>query len=240
MKKDILDKKPADKADRPKKNVYHGSFYSKDEMLNLFDAIAGNPLELCVKIAAYYGLQRNEALGLRWDAIDFEKKTISISHKVIEMNVGGKFVPVGEDVLKTKSSFRTLPLIPVVENQLLRERERQTKDRRLFKNDYCHDYLDYICVDESGKLLRPNYVTEHFGWVLRKYGLRKIRFHDLRHTCASLLLGSGIPMKQIQIWLGHSTSSTTADIYAHLDFSAQEQSTAAMSGMFQRRETPTE
>lgn len=236
VKKDILDKNPADQVDRPKKNVYHGTFYSEDEMLNLFDAVAGDPLELCVKIAAYYGLRRSEVLGLRWDAIDFEKKTISISHKVIEMNVDGKFVPVGEDVLKTKSSFRTLPLIPVVESLLLAEKENQSKNRRLFKSSYCQDYLDYICVDESGKLLRPNFVTEHFGWVIRKYSLRKIRFHDLRHTCASLLLSNGIPMKQIQIWLGHSTFSTTADIYAHLDFSAQEQSAAAMGAMFQRKE----
>lgn len=235
VKKDILAKNPADQVDRPKKNVYHGSFYSEEEMLTLFDAIAGDPLELCVKIAAYYGLRRSEVLGLRWDAIDFEKKTISISHKVIEMNVDGKFVPVGEDVLKTKSSFRTLPLIPAVEKLLLAEKEKQTKNRRLFKNAYCRDYLDYICVDEGGKLLRPNYVTEHFGWILRKYGMRRIRFHDIRHTCASLLLSSGVPMKQIQIWLGHSTFSTTADIYAHLDFSAQEQSAAAMSGMFQRK-----
>ena len=239
MKKDILAKNPADQVDRPKKNVYHGSFYSEEEMLTLFDAIAGDPLELCIKIAAYYGLRRSEVLGLRRDATDFEKKTISISHKVIEMNVDGKFVPVGEDVLKTKSSFRTLPLIPAVEKLLLAEKEKQTKNRRLFKSAYCRDYLDYICVDEGGKLLRPNYVTEHFGWILRKYGLRKIRFHDIRHTCASLLLSNGIPMKQIQIWLGHSTFSTTADIYAHLDFSAQEQSAAAMSGMFQRKEAST-
>ncbi len=238
VKKDILSKNPADKVDRPKKNVYHGSFYSEDEMLNLFDAIVGDPLELCVKIAAYYGLRRSEVLGLRWDAIDFERKTISISHKVIEMNVNGKFVPVGEDVLKTKSSFRTLPLIPVVEELLVAEREKQTKNRRLFKGAYCRDYLNYVCVDEMGKLLRPNYVTEHFAWVINKYGLRKIRFHDLRHTCASLLLSNGIPMKQIQVWLGHSTFSTTADIYAHLDFSAQEQSAAAMSGMFQRKDAP--
>ena len=189
-------------------------------------------MELCVKIAAYYGLRRSETLGLRWDAVDFGKKTISISHKVIEANVGGKFVPLGEDVLKTKSSFRTLPLIPVVETLLLDAKERQEKNRTLFRDSYCRDYLDYICVDECGKILRPNFVTEHFRWVLRKYGLRKIRFHDLRHTCASLLLSSGIPMKQIQLWLGHSTFSTTADIYAHLDFSAQEQSAAAMSGMF--------
>lgn len=240
VKKDILAKNPADQVDRPKKNVYHGSFYSEEEMLTLFDAVSGDPLELCVKIAAYYGLRRSEVLGLRWDAVDFEKKTLSISHKVIEMSVDGKFVPVGEDVLKTKSSFRTLPLIPVIEDLLLAQKERQKKNRQLFKGSYCQDYRDYICVDENGKLLRPNFVTEHFGWIIRKYGLRKIRFHDLRHTCASLLLSSGIPMKQIQIWLGHSTFSTTADIYAHLDFTAQEQSAAAMSGMFQRREAPAE
>ena len=79
-------------------------------------------------------------------------------------------------------------------------------------------------------------LTEHFSWLIEKYGLRKVRFHDLRHTCASLLLSNGISMKQIQIWLGHSTFSTTADIYAHLDYSAQEASANAMNGMFNRPE----
>lgn len=200
--------------------------------MTLFDAVAGDPLELCVKIAAYYGLRRSEVLGLRWDAISLRKKTLTISHKVIEVEEDGKFVPKGEDVLKTKSSFRTLPLIPAVETLILQEKEKQETRRRLFKSSYCRDYLDYICVDQMGKLLRPNYVTEHFGWLLEKYGLKKIRFHDLRHTCASLLLGQGISMKQIQIWLGHSTFATTADIYAHLDISAQEQSAAAISEVY--------
>lgn len=234
VKKDILPQNPADKVERPKKNVFHGNFYSEDEMLTLFDAVSGDPLELCVKIAAYYGLRRSEVLGLRWNAIDLEHKTISISHKVIEKQVGGKFIPVGEDVLKTKSSFRTLPLIPAVEKLLLEEKEKQEMYRKLFKKAYCRDYLDYICVDQTGKLLRPNYVTEHFSWLVEKYDLRKVRFHDLRHTCASLLLSNGISMKQIQIWLGHSTFATTADIYAHLDYSAQEASANAMSSMFRR------
>ena len=190
----------------------------------------------CVSPVGYYGLRRSEVLGLRWSAIDMEHKTISISHKVIEAEVDGKFVPMGEDVLKTKSSFRTLPLIPAVGIILLEEKEKQEMYRRLFKKSYCRDYLDYICVDQCGKLLRPNYVTEHFSWLIEKYGLRKVRFHDLRHTCASLLLSNGISMKQIQIWLGHSTFSTTADIYAHLDYSAQEASANAMNGMFNRPE----
>ena len=141
---------------------------------------------------------------------------------------------IGEDVLKTKSSFRTLPLIPAVEKLLLEEKEKQEMFRRLFKKSYCRDYLDYICVDQTGKLLRPNYVTEHFAWLIQKYDLKKIRFPDPRHTCASLLLSNGISMKQIQIWLGHSTFATTVDIYAHLDITAQEESANAMSGMFIR------
>ena len=232
VKKEIIVRNPADKIDKPKKNTYRAAFYSAEEMLALFEVIQGDPLELCVKIAAYYGLRRSEVLGLRWDAINFKGKSVSVCHKVIEVERDGKFIPIGEDVLKTKSSFRTLPLIPVVEQLLLAEKEKQEEYRRLFKKSYCGDYLDYICVDQMGKLLRPNYVTEHFGWMIGKYGLKKIRFHDLRHTCASLLLANGVPMKQIQIWLGHSTFSTTADIYAHLDYSAQMETGDVAGAMF--------
>lgn len=240
VKKKILKENPMDEVDRPKKNFYHATFYTVEEMLNLMDAFADDPLNVPVQIAAYYGLRRSEVLGLKWDAVDFTRKTISIRHKVIELEVNGKYLPVGEDMLKTKSSFRTLPLIPEIEQLLLKEKEIQEMYRRLFQKSYCRDYLDYICVDRTGKLLRPNYVTEHFAWVIEKYGLKKLRFHDLRHTCASLLLSKGISMKQIQIWLGHSTFSTTADIYAHLDYTAQEESAIAMSGMFSRQESDSQ
>ena len=96
---------------------------------------------------------------------------------------------------------------------------------------YCKDYREYICVDQMGKLFRPNFVTEHFD-LIKKFDLTKIRFHDLRHTCASLLLANGVPMKQIQVWLGHSTFSTTADIYAHLDMSAQIQTGSVAGALF--------
>lgn len=91
-----------------------------------------------------------------------------------------------------------------------------------------------------GKLLRPNFVTEHFAYLIEKYNLKKIRFHDLRHTCASLLLANGVPMKQIQIWLGHSTFSTTADIYAHLDVSAQVETGDVAGGFFIKSSLRTE
>jgi len=92
-----------------------------------------------------YGLRRSEVLGLKWEAINFEEKSISINHKVIEVEVDGKFVPYGEDVLKTKASTRTLPFLPVIEQLLLAEREKQETFRKLFKKDYCKKYFDYIC-----------------------------------------------------------------------------------------------
>ena len=83
-------------------------------------------------------------------------------------------------------------------------------------------------MDEIGNIIRPNYISEQFPKLLEKNGLRPIRFHDLRHSCASLLLANGVPMKQIQEWLGHSDFSTTANIYAHLDYASKLSSAQAM------------
>lgn len=90
------------------------------------------------------------------------------------------------------------------------------------------DYAGYIVVDEMGNLIKPGYITGGFARLLRDNHLRKIRFYDLRHSCASLLLTGGVPMKQIQDWLGYSDFSTTANIYAHLDYSSKITSAEAM------------
>ena len=88
--------------------------------------------------------------------------------------------------------------------------------------------MEYICVDEMGTLISPHYLTSSFPKLLEKNNLRHIRFHDLRHSCASLLLANGVPMKQIQEWLGHSDFSTTANVYAHLDYNSKLSSADAM------------
>ena len=128
----------------------------------------------------------------------------------------------------TTSSLRTLPLVPPIRVRLLMLKGQQDTYRRLCGKSYNRDYLGYLCVDEIGNIIRPNYVSEQFPKLLEKNGLRPIRFHDLRHSCASLLLANGVPMKQIQEWLGHSDFSTTANIYAHLDYASKLSSAQAM------------
>ena len=120
-----------------------------------------------------------------------------------------------------KASHRTLPLIPYIADVLKAKKEQDDYLSVVLKCGYDHEYDDYICTDELGKLITPNYVTDHFANVIKKYRLKKIRFHDLRHSCASLLLANGVPMKAIQEWLGHSTFHVTADFYSHLDFNSK-------------------
>lgn len=137
-------------------------------------------------------------------------------------------IQIAQDTTKTKSSMRTLPLVPAFKEKLLKLKEQQEEYRRVCGRCYNKKYLEYICVDEMGTLISPHYLTSSFPKLLEKNNLRHIRFHDLRHSCASLLLANGVPMKQIQEWLGHSDFSTTANVYAHLDYNSKLSSADAM------------
>ena len=203
-------------------------YYSADEIHALTEIAEGTKLEIPVLLASFYGLRRSEVLGLKWDAIDFEANTLEIKHIVTQASIDGKKVLVQADRAKTKSSLRTLPLVPPIRDRLLMLKGQQDTYRRLCGKSYNRDYLGYLCVDEIGNIIRPNYVSEQFPKLLEKNGLRPIRFHDLRHSCASLLLANGVPMKQIQEWLGHSDFSTTANIYAHIDYASKLSSAQAM------------
>lgn len=229
VKIDLISVNPADKVERPKADKFIGSFYDSDEMQALFEAAKDTLLEIPIFLGAFYGLRRSEALGLKWDAIDFQNGTITIRHTVTSCTIDGKHVQVAKDTTKTKSSMRTLPLVPVFKEKLLKMKEQQAEYRRLCGKCYDNRYLEYICVDEMGTLISPHYLTAAFPKLLDKNELRRIRYHDLRHSCASLLLANGVPMKQIQEWLGHSDFSTTANVYAHLDYNSKLSSADAMA-----------
>lgn len=214
-------KTQSEKTDRPKLDKYEATFYNSKELERLFSVFRGDRMEVVVLIAAYYGLRRSEIIGLRWDAIDFDNNTITIHAKAYNVYEGGKLVVKFENKLKTKASHRTLPLIPYIADVLRAKKEQDEYLSTVLKSGYDHEYDDYICTDELGRLITPNYVTDHFANVIKKYKLKKIRFHDLRHSCASLLLANGVPMKAIQEWLGHSTFHVTADFYSHLDFNSK-------------------
>ena len=106
----------------------------------------------------------------------------------------------------------------------------------MFKSSYSREYDDYVCVNQLGELMKPSYVTEHFAAISQVLGLRKIRFHDLRHTFASILLSNDEPLIKVSRFLGHSDISTTANIYAHLDKSNKQSSADIMTGVLGGKE----
>lgn len=217
VKTDLIISNPADKVDKPKKEPYIANFYSKEEVKTLLNAVKGTKLEIPVVIACYYGLRRSEVLGIRWSAINFESKVITINHVILDVSENGEKKIIKRDTLKTKSSIRTLPLVPFMEEYFKELKQKQEENKKLCKGSYGTEYFGYVCVDPIGNIISPDYVSHQFTKMLNTRNLRKIRFHDLRHTCASVLLEGGIDMKEIQLWLGHSNYNTTANIYAHLD-----------------------
>lgn len=231
LRLDLILSNPADRVERPKKEQFIGSFYSQTELNTLFGLIKDDPLKIVIYLASFYGLRRSEVLGLKWDAFDFENKTITIKHKAIQGKKDNKTVVILKDKTKNQSSYRTLPLVPEIIIFLEEHKKQIENNKKLCGNSYNKKYLDYVCVDCVGKIFRPEYVTDHFTLIMNKNKdvLRKIRFHDLRHSCASLLLAKGIPMKEIQDWLGHSTYSTTANIYAHLEKNTKNKSANILS-----------
>ncbi len=229
VKHQYIDSNPCDYADRPKAEKYRAAYYNQSELAELFRAISGSGIYIPVILAAYYGLRRSEVLGIKWSNIDFENGTIKIAHKVVEQKVDGKYQAVGHNKMKTESSNRTLPLIKEVAIALQRLKIHQEEQRQLCRDSYVHEYDDYVCVNEIGRLLSPNHISTKFGELLKENGLKHIRYHDLRHSCASLLIANGVPMKAIQEWLGHANYRTTADVYSHLDFRSKEHSAEIIS-----------
>ena len=232
VKTDLIPNNPAIKVGRPHQEQFIAEYYNEDELNNLFKVVKDTPLELIVYLTAFYGLRRSEVLGIRWSAIDFENKTITINHKVITVtneseDIETKTKMITKSKTKNKSSYRTLPLFKEIEELLLYTRKMQEYYMSIFKDSYNKKYKDYVCLDEMGNLRKPDYVSHKFKEILRKNGLRKIRFHDLRHSCATLLVKKGISLREIQDWLGHSSSRTT-ERYTHLDSSTKIKSASAI------------
>lgn len=212
VKQNIIVFNPTKRIDMPKKVKYMGAkFYNAKQIESLLEGSKGDPLDLVILLTAFYGLRRSECLGLKWDAIDFENKTITIRHTVV---VGTRTL-YKRDITKNISSHRILPLSSLIADKLKAVKEKRLCNmQQQSKTDINNAY---VCVKDDGSLIKPNYVSQHFPLLLKRIGMPVIRFHDLRHSAATYLLSLGFNMKEVSEWLGHGDITTTLNIYAHVD-----------------------
>ena len=180
-------------------------FLSAEEAQDMLNAFSGHPLEAIVYVTLYYGLRKSEVLGLKWDAIDFDNNTISIKHVVVKNRT-----VVAKDSTKSYSSRRTFEILPEVKDLLLKLKQEEAINRALYGAAYKDS--DYVFKQDDGTLYRPDSLTRSFQRILARHGLRKMRFHDLRHTTASVLFDKGWDINEIKEWLGHADIETTVNV----------------------------
>lgn len=200
----------------PKAQRYQSTFYTPQQLQTLFDAIHAEAIGPLVKITALYGLRRSEVLGLKWDSVNFEQNTLTIQHTVVCMRE-----LVRKDTTKTASSHRSFPLLPEAKEIFQKAKLEEMKNRQLFGKQY--HVNEYIFKWPDGRPFHPDYVSQRFAKVLKKHALPHIRFHELRHSCASLLLSKGFTLKDVQEWMGHADIQMTANIYGHLDLARKQE-----------------
>ena len=203
---DVIVENPAGKNIRfPQAKKYEGKAYTPEQVASLLDAAEkeGEPIRAAMVLAVIYGLRRSEICGLRWKDVDFDAKRLYVRHTKTQ---NGQLV-IEADQTKTPKSRRTIDLIESTV-PYLRNLKQTQKDSGLA--------LDKVCVWADGQEVRPDFITRRTGQIMKKYGLEKIRLHDLRHTAITLLIAAGATPKQAQVFAGHSDTDMTMGVYAHL------------------------
>lgn len=194
----------------PQCERFESQFYTEAQLKALFSALKDDPILPMVRITAWYGLRRSELLGLQWDSIDLEAGTMTIRHTVSKVTE-----VVAKDKTKNASSRRTFPLTPEAVEIFTKAKEQEERNRAMFGREYQEN--PYVFKWPDGHPYSPDYISHHFAKVLKRHGLPHIRFHELRHSCASMLINMGFTLKDVQEWLGHSDIKMTANVYSHLD-----------------------
>lgn len=212
----LINSNPAQYIRFPKKKKFIPQVLTLEELKYLLKQERNNLIEFGIFCAAVYGMRRSEIIGLKWSAINFKENIFIMNNTVIRKKVNGGRKLLERPYGKNNTSTRIFPITPSFKELLMRIKENQAI---LKENDanYNNKNLDYIFLNFDGNLINPDHVSTLFKKALIKHEFPMIRFHDLRHSCATFMQKNKISAKDIQSWLGHSSISTTMNIYTHLD-----------------------
>ena len=200
----------ADLAQKPRPEETERPTLTADQLMHLFEVTAGDRYHALWVVLGTMGLRLGEALGLKWVDIDLEGRTLTVS-RALQRQAGRGIVPVAP---KSKASRRTLDLLDMTVDALLRHQERQTFEKKTAGDLYEDQGL--VFAGASGSPPEEGGIHRHWKKALDRAGLPYVRRHDLRHTAATLRLRAGANMKVVQQVMGHNKVQTTLNFYGHV------------------------
>lgn len=206
-------KTPRRKTTRSNRTVFLEAEQAAKVVSSLQDSHA---IQTAVLVTLLYGLRRSEILGLRWSSIDFERNTMTIEHTVVK-----SLTIQAVDDTKTLGSRATFELLPEARASLLRQKEETAEH-----------HSGYVFSRTDGSVMRPDSLTRSFQRALKRNGLPPMRYHDLRHSTASILFARGWSLEDVKNWLRHSDIETTSNIYLHYQQSRKLLVGKDLSGIF--------
>ncbi len=236
VKRGLIARNVCDLASPPRRVRHEIQPLTAEQAQNLLVALHGHRWEALYTLALATGLRRGEILGLKWQDINFAAGTLQVRRilsRVPTLAANREHVYV-EAEPKTKQSRRSVVIAPLALQSLVQHRTRQLEARQqagLAWQDH-----DYVFCTSIGTHLNPNHVVEELKKLLHKAGLPDIRFHDLRHSAATLLLTAKIHPKVVQEILGHTQISTTMDIYSHVLPGLQEDAMGKLHDVLSKRD----
>lgn len=185
--KQTIPNNPADLiSNRPDRTTYHASYYDEEQISTYLHIVKGTKMEPPVLFASFYGFRRSEVLGVKDTVANLRRHQLLVQHTVTIANIDHHTEVIKKDRTKSQHSLRSMPLVDTVETAILEASERQEHYRKKFGSFYCREDQHYLCRDECGQLLKPDYVTAKHKALLEAHRLPHIRFHDLRHPYVKL------------------------------------------------------
>lgn len=202
---------------------------SVDEARSLMAAVEGHRLQALYAVALGIGLRQGEAMGLRWQDVDLNGRLITVHHQLQRRSLPANAISLGPHAglvpVKTHRSRRGIAVPESVIGQLIRHRARQNRERLLVGAEWPE--TDLVFTTRKGTPLDGPRLTRQLKVVLAQAGLPPRRWHDLRHSCGSILAAQSVPVSEIQSILGHAQVSTTM-VYVHSLSEAQRQAAQKM------------
>ncbi len=219
----LVQRNVCDLVQKPRMGRAEMKTWNPEQAKAFLDAAEGDRLHALYVLALSTGMRQGELFGLRWRDVDLDGASLSVVTNLRRSRVAG--TELAEP--KTRGSRRRIALTPSTVVVLREHRTRQLEER--LRLGAAWEDHDLVFADTTGTPLRANNVERrHFGPIMRKAGVPRIRFHDLRHTAATLLLVKGINPKIVSEMLGHASVTITLDKYSHVLPSMQLQAAAAM------------